>query len=592
MRINFPFAALVGQDALKDALLWIAVDPRIGGLLITGTRGTAKSTAARALADLLPPGTPFVDLPVGATEDRVIGTLDVRALLAGGERRFEPGLLARANEGVLYVDEVNLLPDHIVDVLLDAAATGRNIVERDGASYSHEARIMLVGSMNPEEGELRPQLLDRFGLCVSVENDGEVERRAQITERRIQFELAPERFCAAYEFRSQQLRERIVQARELLARIVVDRETLEHASRLAIEANVEGMRADLTIVRAARAIAALRARDRVSLDDIECAAPAALAHRRRDVPPPSPPRTPRGDTHNNGEAGGRSDSERRGSEQKPVVFDVGAAIDERLPDCAPAREPNGGIRMNAARGRSSIELARGMAFASTQHSGAVAALATIRAAAVEHEPHDGALQVAEHHMRYVHRRGRERQLVIFVVDASGSMAAAQRMSAAKGAVCGLLEQAYYRRDAVALVAFRGEGAEVIVPPTRSAALAYRRLRVMATGGRTPLAHGLRIAAQTAVQYARRDAGARSHLVLVTDARANVPEQNAFGDALSQAAALRALGVRALCIDTEGGRIRLGNAIQLAQALGAQYRHIAECNEGTLRAAVREWMAIA
>ncbi|GAC1313957.1 MAG: hypothetical protein NVSMB21_25230 [Vulcanimicrobiaceae bacterium] len=272
MSASFPFAAIVGQDDLKDALLRIAVDPSIGGVLVTGTRGTAKSTAVRALAGLLPPldvipgdafnrapadsetsatiATPFVELPVGATEDRVIGTLDVRALLAG-ERRFEPGLLARANRGILYVDEVNLLPDHLVDVVLDAAATGTNVVERDGASYAHDARIVLVGTMNPEEGELRPQLLDRFGLCVAIENDDDLERRIEIVERRVAFERAPSAFVATYAASTAALTERVARARATLPGVRVDRAQVRRAAQHALAACAEGMRADRTMSRTA-----------------------------------------------------------------------------------------------------------------------------------------------------------------------------------------------------------------------------------------------------------------------------------------------------------------------------------------------------
>ncbi len=298
MDAKYPFAALVGQESLKDALLWVAVDPGIGGILVTGTRGTAKSTAVRALADVLPPidvvsgdaynlaprngeprtkiATPFVELPVGATEDRVIGTLDVRSLLADGTRRFESGLLARANRGILYVDEVNLLPDHLVDVLLDAAATGTNVVERDGASFSHDARIVLVGTMNPEEGELRPQLLDRFALCVSIENDSDVDRRIEIVERRLAFDRDPIAFRARYTAEATTLRTRVERARSLLAGVTIDRAALRHAAVLAMEARVEGMRADLTIARTARAIAALAERKSVTRDDVERASVPAL----------------------------------------------------------------------------------------------------------------------------------------------------------------------------------------------------------------------------------------------------------------------------------------------------------------------------
>jgi len=654
---NFPFAALVGSEALREALLWVAVDPTIGGVLVTGTRGTAKSTAVRALADLLPSidvvagdptnraplfsgagdetivtiPTPFVELPVGASEDRVIGTLDVRALLAG-ERRFEPGLLARANRGVLYVDEVNLLPDHLVDVILDAAATGRNVVERDGASLVHDARIVLVGTMNPEEGELRPQLLDRFGVCVDVVNDTDLERRVAIVERRLAFEADPVGFAARYADQTQALRTRVVAARAALPHIEVPHASVRAASEAARAANVEGMRADLTIVRVARAIAALDGRSAVTLEDIERAAEPALAHRRREAPRGTPP--PNGRPPMNGQPTAndrpplhdgtqpQSPSPMETSAEAPML-NADASMNESSMSTRPSAQSKTaasqsfgiGTRtadvklgvsseqtrvshasQSAARGNGTREIPVGASRVVRHRTSRVAALATLTVLALEssadRHASAGIHDIEPGQLRYLERRGRERQLVVFVVDASGSMAAAARMRAAKGVVCGLLEDAYRRRDSVALVAFRGESAEVLVPPTRSAVVAYRRLRALATGGRTPLARGLACARELLVASARRDPSARAHLVLVSDARANAPARDAFAHALAEAAALRALHVRALCVDTEGGIVRLRYAAKLAAALGATYRHLDDCSERDLGATVREWMATA
>jgi magnesium chelatase subunit D len=601
MRAEFPFAALVGQEPLMDALVWLAVEPAIGGLLVTGTRGTAKSTAVRALAALLPPieagvPTPFVELPIGATEDRVVGTLDVRTLLGSGERQFDPGLLARADRGVLYVDEVNLLPDHLVDVILDAAASGQNTVERDGASVVHDARIMLVGSMNPEEGELRPQLLDRFGLCVAIANDDDLERRVEIVERRLRFEHDPAAFALAFEARTTARRDQIARARALLPNVTIDRAHVRLAASLALEARVEGMRADLTIVRTARAIAACDGRTAVRADDIEAAAQPALAHRRRDAPRGTPPRPPSpsplpgdGTTEQpsaagtNGAHGGRRDA-----------VEIGAAVDvgprgQTVTALAVRR-----TRRLVARGKSATPVLAGAARVVRRPTARIAPLPTIHAAAIARAPeHVAAPLVFEAaHLRFIERRGRERELVILVVDASGSMAAAARMRAAKGVVCGLLEDAYRRRDAVALIAFRGEDAEVLVPPTRSAVLAYRRLRSLPTGGRTPLAAALRRAREVAQAYARRESGTRVALVLVSDARANAPERDALGAALREAALTRGAIARALCVDTELGRVRLRNAQRIAASLDAQYRHLDDCSERALGATVREWMATA
>jgi len=616
LSVNYPFAALVGADELGDALLWLAVEPALGGVLVTGTRGTAKSTAVRALAALLPPidivvgdafngapvagagvpvatiETPFVELPIGATEDRVIGTLDVQALVRG-ERRFEPGLLARANRGVLYVDEVNLLPDHLVDIILDAAATGRNVVERDGASVAHDARIMLVGTMNPEEGELRPQLLDRFGLCVAVENDDDLERRVAIVERRLAFERDPRAFVATYAATTTALRARIVAAREALGDVTVSQASLRAASEFAREARVEGMRADLTIVRAARAIAALDARHEVTLGDIARAAEPALAHRRREAPRTPPPRAPQppsnGASASSDAATPAARTAANGSAPDQQTAEIGTPLslalarqDHRAPIARKRVTPK-----DAARGRGGLDTPAGVARIVRHRTPRLAALATLRAAAL-----DASVDVAVSHLRYIERRGRARGLVLFLVDASGSMAAAARMRAAKGAIAALLAEAYHRRDAVALVAFRGDDAELLVPPTRSAIVAYRRLRELATGGRTPLGRGLARARGVLAQSVRRDPSVQAHLVIVSDARANVPARDGFAAALHEAASLRESGVRALCVDTESGTVRLGFARRLASALDATYRHLDECSERTLGATVREWMATA
>lgn len=280
----FPLSALVGQDALREALLLVAVDPSIGGVLISGPRGTAKSTAARSLAELLPDGH-FVTLPLGASEDRVIGTLDLDEALRGGEVKFSPGLLSRADKGVLYVDEVNLLADALVDVVLDAAASGINVVERDGVSHSHTARFVLIGTMNPEEGELRPQLLDRFGLMVQLENCFDPQARQQIVRTRMAFDLDPDGFRQMYAPAQSQLAQQIRAARAALPELPFADDIHEVVSQRCIEARVDGLRADLVMLRAARALAALQAASVVTSAHVDRVADLVLRHRRRQSAP-------------------------------------------------------------------------------------------------------------------------------------------------------------------------------------------------------------------------------------------------------------------------------------------------------------------
>lgn len=280
---GFPFSAIVGQDRLRLALILTAVSPGIGGVVVRGEKGTAKTTAVRALGPLLPKGT-VVDLPLGATEDRVVGSIDVESVLTTGHAEFRPGLLSRADGGVLYVDEVNLLADHLVDVLLDAAATGRVTVERDGVSHVEETSFVLVGTMNPEEGELRPQLLDRFGLAVDVVASREPETRVEIMRRRLAYEADPAAFAAEWAEADGDLRDRLARARALVGSVRLDDVHLSRIASLCADFDVDGMRADLVIARTARAHAAWRGDDEVNSDDIRVAAELALPHRRRRDP--------------------------------------------------------------------------------------------------------------------------------------------------------------------------------------------------------------------------------------------------------------------------------------------------------------------
>ena len=280
---RYPFTALVGQEQMKEAIVLNLIDPSLGGVLIRGQKGTAKTTAVRAVPGLMK-DMKVVEIPANATEDRVAGTIDIEAALKEGEKRFEPGLLAEADGNILYVDEINLLDDHIVDLLLDAAATGSNTVEREGISYSHSARFVLVGSMNPEEGNLRPQLLDRFGMVVDVQAETDVDRRVEIIERRLSYEKNPQSFCRKYAKAQRELREQILAARELLPQVKAGKELLRMSAELCIACGTDGHRADIGMIKTARALAALDGRKKAQKEDLERAARYVLPHRMRKNP--------------------------------------------------------------------------------------------------------------------------------------------------------------------------------------------------------------------------------------------------------------------------------------------------------------------
>jgi magnesium chelatase subunit D len=633
----YPFSAIVGQDDLKLALLVNAVSPEVGGVLVRGEKGTAKSTAVRALANLLPSidvviGCPYscdpeapnpecpagphqagapsetrpvrlVELPVGASTDRLAGTLDIEKALSEGTKAFEPGLLAAAHRGILYVDEVNLLSDHLVDLLLDVAAMGVNHVEREGVSVRHPSRFILVGTMNPEEGELRPQLLDRFGVTVEVTGNPDPADRVEVVRRRLRYEANPGEFHGEWSNQDAKLATSVDGARLRLPGVGLDEDTLFGISTLCADLGVDGLRGDLVTARTARALAAWDARDEVLIEDVKRAALLALAHRRRRGPfeqpgidpeeienalsanRPDPPDGPDGGAppSDEGQSAGDGSSVARKGEPSEARTGVG----ERSHS---ASEPFEAVRLEAPEKgtggplgrRSRIVGEAGLPVGSREDGenlGDVALVATVRAAA----PHQRArgregagLEVRPHDLRRNVREGREGNLILFLVDASGSMAARKRMSVVKGAVLSLLNDAYQRRDKVALISFRGEGARILLPPTSSVELAASRLQDLPTGGRTPLAAGIEKAAEVLKRENLRDRERRPLLVLLTDGR-----PTAGSDPMVAAARWRALGPATFVVDTEDGYVRLGMAGELAGAMGARCLRLEELRADSL-----------
>ncbi|HLG72104.1 MAG TPA: magnesium chelatase subunit D family protein [Chloroflexota bacterium] len=646
----FPFTALVGQEQMKLALVLNAINPKIGGVLIRGEKGTAKSTAVRALAHLLPEirvtaGCPYncdlgdacpeehrqpkgnkrpvqiVELPVGATEDRVIGSLDISQALSEGHVRFKPGLLAAANRGILYVDEVNLLNDHLVDVLLDAAAMGRNYVEREGISFEHPAQFLLVGTMNPEEGDLRPQLLDRFALSVDVQGGLEPADRAEVVRRRIAFESTPEQFAEQWQKQQQRERKRIAAAEKLLPKVNLDDRMLDLITHICAGFQVDGLRADIVMYKTAITLAAYEGRTEVTEDDVRRAAELALPHRRRRQPfqspetdkeeleraiqehmSPSPADVGDGSKDDNGEPEDR-------------VYDIGRRFQpKKIGAVKPGKvvQPRSGRRtkLKETGSRGHYVSAR-----RTPDPSSLAFDASLRAAALREAQQTpspgrrgqgrgsegkGPLPLAGEGMKRrvriskddLHEKVRETKianLILFAVDASGSMAAMDRMAATKGAILSLLLDAYQKRDQVGLISFRGRTGELLLPPTNSVDLAERQLRQLPTGGRTPLSHALQLGLVTIDRHRTLHQEAVPLFVLISDGRPNVSlsGKDPVQEARELAAEFAGKHIHSVVIDTETAGLRLGLAEALAHDMGAQYYRLDELDAGRVAGAVRQ-----
>ena len=678
---RFPFTAIVGQTAMKRALLFNAVNPKIGGVLIRGKKGTAKSTAVRSLAALLPEvtvvqGCPYscdpgerqglcqwcqpgngegqavtrqvriVDLPVGATEDRLVGSLDIEQAIKTGNRSFEPGLIATTHRGILYIDEVNLLNDHLVDVLLDASAMGRNYVEREGISVSHAAEFILVGTMNPEEGDLRPQLLDRFGLAVEVEGTFPPEERREVVQRRIGYETDPYRFMAQWQEAEERERERLYRSRELLPKVTVSSDILDLITGICAEYQVDGMRGDIVMYKTASTIAAYEGRTDVTAEGVREAAQLALLHRQRRQPFQQPHLAteqldsmvqdfqnqqnqrepsdqdsdpPEGsddaepfESELDSEASSTGEHDAGLSGHRDQDFEVGdpfpvLSIEVEPPDNRPRR---GAGRRSKTVGGSSA----GRYVGAKQPTGDVTDLAldaTLRAAAPYQESRRGALAVDAPALKIepwdIREKVRETKvgnLIIFIVDASGSMAAQQRMVAVKGAVHSLLFDAYQRRDRVAMISFRGTDAALLLPPTNSVELAEAHLSEMPTGGRTPLSQGLYVALQLIETERLKDRDVLPLVVLLSDGRANVrmgwtvdspepasdapvgEEGAASQDAKAVAGFFQEQHIASVVVDTEVGVVKLGMARPIAEAMGAQYIKLDDLRADNLANAIR------
>lgn len=623
----YPFAAVVGQEQAKKALLIALVNPKAGGLLIGGRKGTAKSVLARSTKELIEPKQ-FIDLPLNVTEDMLFGSIDIEYAVSKGQKRFAPGILARANENVLYIDEVNLLRQELLLAVLDANAAGMNQVERDGISFTHPVHLTVLATMNPEEGVLPQHILDRFGMYVDVASEMELEQRVKIMRQALAYGSDVASFRKEYAESTQELAGKIAAAIELLPQIQLSDAMLILAAQMVSQALCAGHRAEIYLLEAAKALAALAGRAYVLPKDVEEAAQFVLPHRMRKPPEPQEPEASEQDSSeqdedefennddeaqdntednsrddnnlpppplNNDEDDGAADDEQdeneqeQKDEQEPQHNNDQLAPEEQIADIdksfrLPKMLLDLGKDRNIRRGsgkRSSTrtDLKQGRYVRAELPKAKVEDLAfdaTIRAAAPfqkMREDNGCALNIKQEDLRQKVREKRIGNTFLFAVDASGSMGARERMRAVKGAIFYMLKEAYQKRDRVGMIAFRRQKAELLLPITRSVDLAQKCLAELPTGGKTPLADGLAVALQTLSMLNKHDSELEPILVLVTDGRANATEADGgdpVASALKMAERIGKAKITSVVIDTESDFIKLGLAKRVAAAMGANY----------------------
>ena len=629
MEHNYPFTAIIGQDKMKLALILNLINPALGGVLIRGEKGTAKSTIVRGLAALT--NQQVVDLPLNITEDMLVGSIDFERAVHDGIRSFSGGVLSRADGNILYVDEVNLLPDSIVSTLICAAANEENLVEREGISHRHSCKFVLVGTMNPEEGKLRPQFLDRFGLYVDVASEQDVAVRTQIIRNRMEYERGPAAFCEKWLRETQQLQHKIQQAKQLLDSISIEPAIRTLAAKYARQANCEGNRCELVLVQTAAAVAAWNGREYIKADDMKEAAIYVLPHRRKENQPQEEP--PKNDERQNQKP---EDNQDDSSNNKPDHTDNPADSRQESPqmeeqdgndgdemDVPPPQQSDGEapeeqlvegedvhlisalptiprdrlFRQGSGRRsktKSGTSKGRYAGFTQTPklHQKDLALDATLRAAAPyqKSRSHDlCAVALTDSDLRYKVRENHVGATIVFVVDASGSMGARKRMKETKEAILSMLLDSYQKRDRIGLVAFRRDGAQILLDITASVDLAEKKLQSLPTGGRTPLAAGLYQAWQLLRARKLKDPDMLPMIVLVTDGRANrsLWTEDPVADALKAAALIQQDGIHSVVIDTEKEFISLHIAQQIAQAMHGTYHKVDELKAQQLRSIVKE-----
>jgi len=632
----YPFTAVVGLEQVKRAILIALVNPHAGGLLIGGRKGTAKTTLVRAAQELLAPRK-IIELPLNVTEDMLFGSIDIEYAVSKGERRFLPGILGKANDNVLYIDEANLLRQELLTAVLDANTAGFNHVERDGISFTHEVNYTVIGTMNPEEGILPGHILDRFGMYVDVQGEAEIADRVEIIKRALAYGKDIAKFRKQYAESIAELHELVNISRETLKQVEVTEAMMQLAAQMCAQAFCAGHRAEIYLLEAARAIAALAKRTYILPQDMQEAAVYVLPHRMRTPPEaqemeqdqqeneepeekqeqeqneddapeqpdelPPPPQLPDNeddgsneDSDENNEQDEKQEQEQNSNQLAPEeqIADIDRSF--RIPKLVLDMGKNTTLRRGSGkRSTTKTDLKQGRYVRAELPKAKVEDLAfdaTIRAAAPYQrmrEANGCALNIQKEDLRQKVREKRIGNTFLFAVDVSGSMGARERMRAVKGAIFYMLQDAYQKRDRVGMLAFRRQKAEVLLPITRSVDLAQKCLAEMPTGGKTPLADGLATALLTLARLNKKDSELEPILVLVTDGRANAVEEDG-GDpvtaAIKIAEKIRKAKITSVVIDTENDFIKLGVAKKVAQAMGASYYNLNQLSKEQILRIVR------
>ena len=614
----YPFTAIVGQEKMKEALILNIINPSLGGVLIRGEKGTAKSTLVRGIGEVFPE-IKIVNLPLNITEDNLLGSLDIEKTLKTGKKVFQDGLLKKCHNNILYIDEVNLLGDSIISNILEVASREINYIEREGISISHQCKFVLIGTMNPEEGGLRPQLLDKFGLYVNVEGSDDILERVKIIKKRLEFEDNPRKFCEKYKEDNEALREKIFRAKERLSEIKASEQIINIAIKIVEEANTTGNRAEIILIETAKGLAALDGRKYLNISDLKEAAEFVLPHRTNQKNQSvskddrenmenenSEEQENSGNNNELTDRDQKNQEKEENNQEENCNTDDKSEIeeDENIENFQEKKENSSeleeefkigdifkvkdifldSVRDNKKRSgtgkrcKTKSGSLQGKYVKSIIPKGKIidfAFDATIRAAAPYQRKSDInglKIKIRKEDIRVKVRERRTGTSILFVVDSSGSMGVKKRMEAVKGAIMSLLKDAYEKRDRVGLVAFRKDCAEELLPITRSIDLAQKKLEKLTTGGKTPLAAGIEKAYNIIKKELKKDEKVVPLILFLSDGKANysISGKDPIKESLELAQKIKKENIRTIVIDTEEGFIKLEMAKTLSEALGAEY----------------------